>query len=136
MDIQVIHHGNGIKYCREALGIRQEELACKLGEDWNQKKINILEQKALIEVSLLEKIAGALRLPVTAVKYFDKEIANGMISIIAVFPGHLEKDDGFPFFTIERTLELYVELALERNRVCADQQSLMLVFCQEIFIIK
>jgi hypothetical protein len=31
------------------LNIKQEALAYDLGEDWNQKKISILEQKDVIE---------------------------------------------------------------------------------------
>ena len=39
------------------LGIKQEALALDLGEDWNQKKISLLEQKETIENQLLEKIS-------------------------------------------------------------------------------
>lgn len=44
-----IHQGRNVKRFREMLGIKQEALAYELGEDWNQKKISLLEQKEEIE---------------------------------------------------------------------------------------
>ena len=41
-----IHQGRNIKRFREMLGIKQDALAYELGEDWNQKKISLLEQKS------------------------------------------------------------------------------------------
>ncbi len=40
-----IHQGKNVKRFREMLGIKQETLASELGNDWNQKKISLLEQK-------------------------------------------------------------------------------------------
>lgn len=40
-----IHQGRNIKRFREMLGIKQDALTYELGEDWNQKKISLLEQK-------------------------------------------------------------------------------------------
>ncbi len=42
-----VYQGRNIKRFREMLGIKQEVLAYELGEDWNQKKISMLEQKKL-----------------------------------------------------------------------------------------
>ncbi len=57
------------------LGIKQEALASELGDDWNQKKISLLEQKDVIEPGLLKEIAGVLKVPVDAIKNFDEEAA-------------------------------------------------------------
>ena len=38
------------------LGIKQEALALELGDDWNQRKISLLEQKETIEPELLEQV--------------------------------------------------------------------------------
>ncbi len=57
------------------LGIKQEALASELGDDWNQKKISLLEQKETIEPDLLEQVAKALKVPVEAIKNFDEEKA-------------------------------------------------------------
>ena len=42
---KTIHQGRNVKRFREMLGIKQEGLAYELGDDWNQKKISLLEQK-------------------------------------------------------------------------------------------
>ena len=43
------------------LGIKQEAFATELGEDWNQKKVSLLEQKETIEDDLLQQVAKALK---------------------------------------------------------------------------
>lgn len=48
-----IHQGRNVKRFREMLGIKQEALASELGEDWNQRKISILEQKETIEPDII-----------------------------------------------------------------------------------
>ena len=40
-----IHEGRNVKRFREMLGIKQDALAANLGDDWNQQKISLLEQK-------------------------------------------------------------------------------------------
>lgn len=62
------------------LGIKQEALAFDLGEDWNQKKISLLEQKDVIEDNLLKQISNSLRIPVEAFQNFDEEQAINIIS--------------------------------------------------------
>ena len=46
---KIIHQGRNVKRFREMLGIKQEALAVELGEDWNQRKVSLLEQKEVIE---------------------------------------------------------------------------------------
>lgn len=72
---KTIHHGRNIKRFREMLGLKQEGLAYLLGEDWNQKKISVLEQKEIIEDPLLEKLAVELKVPAEAIRNFDEEAA-------------------------------------------------------------
>jgi transcriptional regulator with XRE-family HTH domain len=77
---QKIHQGRNVKRFREMLGIKQEALAYDLGEDWNQKKISMLEQKDVIEDSLLKQISNSLKIPVEAFQNFDEEQAINIIS--------------------------------------------------------
>lgn len=77
---QKIHEGRNVKRFREMLGIKQDALAYELGEDWNQKKISLLEQKEKIEKPLLEQISNALKIPVEAFQNFDEEQAINVIS--------------------------------------------------------
>lgn len=75
-----IHQGRNVKRFREMLGIKQEALAYELGDDWNQKKISLLEQKESIETPLLQQISQVLHIPVEAFKNFDEEQAINIIS--------------------------------------------------------
>lgn len=77
---QKIHQGRNVKRFREMLGIKQEALAFDLGEEWNQKKISLLEQKDVIEDPLLAKISEVLKIPVEAFQNFDEEQAINIIS--------------------------------------------------------
>ena len=77
---QKIHQGRNVKRFREMLGIKQEALAFDLGEDWNQKKISLLEQKDVIEDPLLKKISEVLKIPVEAFQNFDEEQAVNIIA--------------------------------------------------------
>ena len=77
---KTIHQGRNVKRFREMLGIKQEGLALELGDDWNQKKISLLEQKEVIEPELLEQVAKVLKVPVEAIKNFDEETAINIIS--------------------------------------------------------
>ncbi|MDM1483850.1 helix-turn-helix transcriptional regulator [Myroides odoratimimus] len=75
-----IHQGRNVKRFREMLGIKQEVLAFDLGEDWNQKKISLLEQKEVIDNSVLQQISKVLKIPVEAIENFDEEQAINIIS--------------------------------------------------------
>ncbi|WP_017498706.1 helix-turn-helix domain-containing protein [Flavobacterium sp. WG21] len=77
---QKIHQGRNVKRFREMLNIKQEALAYDLGEDWNQKKISMLEQKDVIEDKLLKQISAVLKIPVEAFQNFDEEQAINIIS--------------------------------------------------------
>ncbi len=72
---KTIHQGRNVKRFRELLGVKQEALAFDLGDDWNQKKISLLEQKEVIDPALLQQIADVLKVPAEAIKNFDEEAA-------------------------------------------------------------
>ena len=75
-----IHEGRSVKRFREMLGIKQDALAADLGDDWNQQKISLLEQKETIDPTLLQQIATALKIPAEAIQNFDEEQAVNIIS--------------------------------------------------------
>ena len=77
---RLIHEGRNVKRIREMLGIKQDALALELGDDWNQKKISLLEQKESIEPATLEEVAKALKVPVEALKNFDEQSAINVFS--------------------------------------------------------
>eukprot|EP00611_Tribonema_gayanum_P019187 TRINITY_DN3267_c0_g1_i3.p3 TRINITY_DN3267_c0_g1~~TRINITY_DN3267_c0_g1_i3.p3 ORF type:complete len:140 (-),score=15.63 TRINITY_DN3267_c0_g1_i3:1333-1752(-) len=75
-----VHEGRNVKRFREMLGIKQDALAVELGDDWNQQKISLLEQKETIDAPLLQQISAALKIPVEAIQNFDEEAAINVIS--------------------------------------------------------
>jgi transcriptional regulator with XRE-family HTH domain len=76
---EIIHQGRNVKRFREMLGMKQEALAAELGEDWNQKKVSLLEQKEIIESGLLEQVAKVLKVPAKAIENFNEEAAINVI---------------------------------------------------------
>ncbi|MFS4428052.1 XRE family transcriptional regulator [Chryseobacterium sp. S90] len=80
MQNKKIHQGRNIKRFREMLGIKQEALAFELGDEWNQKKVSLLEQKETVESDILTQIAQILKVPAEAIENFDEEQAVNIIS--------------------------------------------------------
>jgi transcriptional regulator with XRE-family HTH domain len=77
---QNIHQGRNVKRFREMLGLKQEALAIELGEDWNQKKVSLLEAKEVIEHELLSQVAKILGVPEEAIKNFSDDAVLNIIS--------------------------------------------------------
>jgi transcriptional regulator with XRE-family HTH domain len=75
-----IHEGRNLKRFREMMSVKQDALAFELGEDWNQQKISLLEQKEKIDSDILEQVAAILKIPAEAIRNFDEEQAVNIIS--------------------------------------------------------
>ena len=75
-----IHQGRNIKRFREMLDMKQDALAFEMGEDWNQQKISLLEQKETIEKEILQRLSEILKIPINAIESFDEESAINIIS--------------------------------------------------------
>jgi transcriptional regulator with XRE-family HTH domain len=75
-----IHEGRNLKRFREMMSVKQDALAFELGEDWNQQKISLLEQKEKIDSDILEQVAAILKIPAEAIRNFDEEKAVNIIS--------------------------------------------------------
>jgi len=102
-----VHEGRNVKRFREMLGIKQEALAYELGDDWNQKKISLLEQKETIDSSLLQQISAILKVPVEAIRNFDEEQVVNIIS--NTFNDQANGYNYYPTFNfnpIEKIIEL------------------------------
>ncbi|WP_394660040.1 helix-turn-helix domain-containing protein [uncultured Chryseobacterium sp.] len=126
---QKIHQGRNVKRFREMLGIKQEALAFDLGEDWNQKKISLLEQKEVIEDHLLKAISNVLKIPVEAFQNFDEEQAINIISNTF----HDFKDNAIAsamnyqcsFNPIDKIVELYDEKIALYERMLKEKEEMM-----------
>lgn len=109
-----IHEGRNVKRFREMLGIKQEALANELGEEWNQKKVSLMEQKAVLEPEVLYKVSQALKIPDIAIKNFDEEKA---ITIIANTVNNSDNASGnalFNYYPIINPMEKMVQLHEEK----------------------
>jgi len=123
---QKIHQGRNVKRFREMLGIKQEALAFDLGEEWNQKKISLLEQKNIIEDDLLKAISNALKIPVEAFQNFDEELA---VNVIAnTFGDHsigFQRNDNPTFHPVEQILKLHEEKIALYERMLKEKDEMM-----------
>jgi len=75
-----VHEGRNIKRFREMLGIKQDALAANLGDDWNQQKVSLLEQKETVDPAILQQVSAVLKIPVEAFQNFDEEQAVNVIA--------------------------------------------------------
>jgi transcriptional regulator with XRE-family HTH domain len=111
---KTIHEGRNVKRFREMWGMKQEALADALGDDWNQKKVSLLEAKEIIEPAILEQVAKVLKVPAEAIKNFDEEQAVNIINNI-----HDNKFDntsvGMVYQQTINPIERWLE-ALEENK--------------------
>lgn len=98
------------------MGIKQDALAIEMGNDWNQRKISQLEQKEVIEDSILKEVSIALRVTPEVIKNFTEDAA---INIIATtFNSH----DNSTSIAYQSTLNFnpldkYVEQVEENKRL-------------------
>lgn len=107
-------------------GIKQEALAFDLGDDWNQKKISLLEQKDVIEDPLLKKIAEVLKIPVEAFQNFDEEQAINIIS--NTFGDNAcvgNPNSTFNFNPVERLIQLHEEKIALYERMLKEKDEMM-----------
>jgi len=124
-----IHQGRNIKRFREMLGIKQDALAYELGEDWNQKKISLLEQKESVEKDILEQVAKILKVPTEAIENFDEE---QVVNIISNTVNNSDNASGnslynyYPTFNpIDKVVELYDEKIALYERMLKEKDEMM-----------
>ena len=128
---QKVHQGRNVKRFREMLGIKQEALAFDLGEEWNQKKISLLEQKHVVEEALLQKISEVMKIPVEAFQNFDEEQAINIISnTITNHEGSTGIAYNFhpTFNPIDKVIQLYDEKIALYERLLKEKDEMMLRF--------
>lgn len=123
-----VHEGRNVKRFREMLGIKQDALAWELGEDWNQQKVSLLEQKETIEPVLLQKLSLALKIPVEAIQNFDEEKAVNIISNTFHDNAILNAINHTPTFNvnpIEKLVQLHEEKIALYERMLKEKEEMM-----------
>jgi len=121
-----IHEGRNIKRFREMLGIKQDALAAGLGDDWNQQRVSLLEQKQTIDTSLLQQVSDVLKIPVEAFQNFDEEQA---VNVIANTFGDngigYQKNENPIFHPIDKLLQLHEEKIALYERMLKEKDEMM-----------
>ncbi|MCT3906084.1 helix-turn-helix transcriptional regulator [Elizabethkingia anophelis] len=119
-----IHQGRNIKRFREMLGIKQEALAFELGEDWNQKKISLLEQKESVEKDILEQVAKILKVPTEAIENFDEDSAINIIAntfhdsaVANTFTEGAQANFHCTFNPLDKMVELYERMLQQQKEM-------------------
>jgi transcriptional regulator with XRE-family HTH domain len=130
-----IHEGRNVKRFREMLGIKQDALAADLGDDWNQQKVSLLEQKETIDPALLQQISTALKIPAEAIQNFDEEQAVNIIANTftldngSIFNAHNTNPVFNPIETIlklhEEKIGLYERMLKEKDEMMGRLEKLL-----------
>jgi transcriptional regulator with XRE-family HTH domain len=109
-----IHQGRNVKRFREMPGIKQEALAIELGDDWNQKKISLLEQKETIDNDLLQQLAAVLKIPAEAIENFDEDSVINIISNTVNNNDNANGNSLFSYYPTNNPIEKLVQLHEEK----------------------
>lgn len=123
-----IHEGRNVKRFREMLGIKQDVLAFELGDEWNQQKISLLEQREQIDGEILEQVAAILKIPAEAIRNFDEEKAVNIIS--NTFNNH-DQSSGVNFYPtfhmnpVEEIRKLHEEKMVLYERMLKEKDEMM-----------
>lgn len=108
-----------LKRFREMLGIKQDALAISLGDDWNQQRISLLEQKEEIDMPILQQISSALNIPVEAIKNMDDDY---MVNIVTTTFNDHSQGSGFSYYPVfnGNPIEKWLEALEEIKRLNAE----------------
>ena len=121
-----IHEGRNVKRFREMLGIKQEALAYELGDDWNQKKVSLLEQKDKIEPAILQQVAAILKVPAEAFQNFDEESPINIIANTITNHDNGAVFNNYPVFhPIDKIIELHDQKIALYERMLKDTQDMI-----------
>jgi len=112
------------------LGLKQEALALELGEDWNQKKVSLLEAKEEIEPQLLEQVAKVLKVPKEAIENFDEQAA--IVYFNTFNDNSFSNSNGTfnasycTFNPIDRVVELYERMLKDKTDMIEKLEQMLL----------
>ena len=123
-----IHQGRNVKRFREMLGIKQDALAADLGDDWNQQKISLLEQKETIEPTILKRVSEIMKLPVEAFQNMtDDQAVNIVANTFSLDNGSIfNAHNSNPVFNpVETIIRLHEEKIALYERMLKEKDEMM-----------
>jgi len=116
---KIVHQGKNVKRFREMLGMKQDALALAMGDDWNQQKISLLEQREVIDASILEQVAKVLKINPEAIKNLGEESAINIFSnTFSDFKDNASASAmnyQCTFNPLDKVLELYERMLKEKD---------------------
>jgi transcriptional regulator with XRE-family HTH domain len=116
---KIVHQGKNVKRFREMLGMKQDALALAMGDDWNQQKISLLEQREVIDPSILEQVAKVLKINPEAIKNLGEESAINIFSnTFSDFKDNASASAmnyQCTFNPLDKVLELYERMLKEKD---------------------
>ncbi|MBX2951695.1 MAG: helix-turn-helix transcriptional regulator [Leadbetterella sp.] len=116
-----IHHGRNVKTFREMKGLKQEALAYELGENWNQKKVSLLEQKEVLAPDIISRIAEILNVPEEAIENFNEDVAALALA------NAKEPDTWSNLNPIEEIFRLHKEIIALYERLINEKEEMIIV---------
>lgn len=109
------------------LGIKQEALAADLGDDWNQKKISMLESKETVDFAILQQVSKALKIPVEAFQNFDEDAAINIIANTITNNDNGAVVNNYPtFHPIDKLVQFHEEKIALYERMLKEKDEMML----------
>jgi transcriptional regulator with XRE-family HTH domain len=121
-----VHEGRNVKRFREMLGIKQDALASELGDDWNQQRISLLEQKETIDAPLLAQISAVLKIPVEAIQNFDEDAAINIIANTITNNDNAAVVNNYPTFQpVDKIIQLHEEKIALYERMLKEKDEMM-----------
>jgi transcriptional regulator with XRE-family HTH domain len=119
MGEKTVHQGKNVRRFREMLGMKQDALALAMGDDWNQQKISLLEQREVIDPSILEQVAKVLKINPEAIRNLTEE---GPINIFSnTFSDFKDSASASAmnyqctFNPLDKVIELYERMLKEKD---------------------
>ncbi len=119
---RTIHEGRNIKRFREMRGIKQDALAAELGDDWNQQKISLLEQKETVDPAILQHVATVLKFPVELFSTFNEDqpvniVGNTFTDSFNDSKNAFASYNNCTFNPIDKMVELYERMIQQQREM-------------------
>lgn len=123
---RTIHEGRNIKRFREMRGIKQDALAAELGDDWNQQKISLLEQKETVDPTILQHVATVLKFPVELFSTFNEDQPVNIIgNTFGDYGIGFQSNENPIFHPIDKIIQLHEEKIALYERMLKEKDEMM-----------
>ena len=107
-------------------GIKQDALADELGDDWNQQKIYLREQKETVDPAILQHVATALKFPVEFFSTFNEDQPVNIIgNTFGDYGIGFQSNENPIFHPIDKIIQLHEEKIALYERMLKEKDEMM-----------